>query len=164
MGPARTNPKMETITIRLLHERRGNSDLRKVDGASGKLYHFKWSTEHRAYVFTTAKQEEADDLFNSQGRQMGSYFAPVIVLRKPGPPKAPELPKPLSDQVTTALQERGLVLPDVALSGDTERIALALLAAYERGLLAAPPPTIEIPPPARRPARRGAAKTATSAV
>lgn len=151
---------METLTIKLLHERRGNSDLRKVDGASGKIYHFTWDPAHRAYLFTTGKQEEADDLFNSQGRQMGSYFAPLIVLRKPGPPKTPELPKPLSDQVTTALQERGLVLPDVALGGDTERIALALLAAYERGLLAAPPAAIALPAQARRPARRGAAKTA----
>lgn len=71
---------MDKLTIKLLHERRNNNRSRKVDGSSGSLYLFTWSAEHSAYVYTTDKQEEVDDIFNSQGRAMGSYFAPVITL------------------------------------------------------------------------------------
>jgi hypothetical protein len=122
---------METLTIKLLHERRNSNARRKVDGYSGKLYCFIWSDEHRAYVFTTSKQAEADDLFNSQGRTMGSYFAPLITIK----PAAP--PVPLSDDVVIALLLRNLALPDVGVGIDTERIALAVLAAYDKGYDAA---------------------------
>jgi len=90
---------METLTIKLLHERHSRRQHRKCDGMSGKLYAFTWSDEHSAYCFTTSKQEEVDDLFNSQGRAMGSYFAPVITLKQPQPatdptPTSPPLPEP----------------------------------------------------------------------
>lgn len=121
---------METLTIKLLHERRSNNVRRKVDGYSGKLYVFLWSNEHKAYVYTTSEQEEADDLFNSQGRSMGSYFAPVITLR----PKAE--PKPIADSVVLALLDRELDLPKlVDADVDRETVALAVLAAYDKGFL-----------------------------
>lgn len=115
---------METLTIKLLHERKSRNPRRKVNGASGALFTFHWSDEHSAYCYTTASQDEADDLFNSQGRRFGAYFAPVITI------KPVEPPKPLTLEVASALLERSL--PE-NVAGDPESIALALLAAYDRG-------------------------------
>lgn len=121
---------MEKLTIKLLHERRSSNSRRKVDGRSGKLYNFLWSDEHKAYCFTTSSQEEADDLFNSQGRAMGSYFAPVITIA----PKAVEAKSeeaPLSDDVVMALIDRGIDLP---VDQDVASVAKALIAAHEKGM------------------------------
>jgi len=135
---------MEKLTIKLLHERRSSNSRRKVDGKSGTLYPFMWSDEHKAYCFTTSIQEEADDLFNSQGRAMGSYFAPVITIA----PKAAVVEEvPLPDEVIIGLIDRGIDLP---VDRDLAAIAKALIAAHEKGMEAgraeASPPVV-VPPP-----------------
>jgi hypothetical protein len=112
---------MQTLTIKLLHERRANSNRRKVDGYSGTNYTFIWSAEHDAYVFTTDKQEEADDLFNSQGRAMGAYFAPVITIGNPI----------LSEHATMTLMKHAIRLPDLS---DPEDVAKALVEAFDLGI------------------------------
>ena len=119
---------METLTIKLLHERKTRRPHRKCDGYSGKLYAFTWNDDHSAYCFTTAKQEEVDDLFNSQGRS-SSYFAPVIALG-PVTPRA----KQLSALIEHELTVRGITLEDGL---DTDPVGTAVLAAWEKGLEAA---------------------------
>jgi hypothetical protein len=111
---------MQTLTIKLLHERRANSNRRKIDGHSGKNYPFIWDAGHDAYVFTTEKQEEADDLFNSQGRSMGSYFAPVITIGRI-----------LSDATMLTLLKHAIRLPDLH---DPEDVAKALVESFNLGV------------------------------
>jgi hypothetical protein len=113
-----------TITIKLLHERRSGSGRRKIDGRSGKLYQFMWSDAHRAYCYTTSETAEIDDIFQSQGRTLGCYFAPVIVT-----PKV-EAPKPLPGELALALLKNGIELPAVL---DTANVARALVAAFDNG-------------------------------
>jgi hypothetical protein len=114
----------QTITIKLLHERRSSNASRKIDGKSGMLYLFRWDPAHKAYCYTTEKQVEVDDIFHSQGRSLACYFAPVFHREKA---------KPLSDDLTLALLQRDLMLPDCPVGADAERIALAMLAAYDKG-------------------------------
>lgn len=60
--------------VKLLGERRSGA-YRKIDGASGKLYLFRWIQPLTAYVFETDKQIEVDDLFK---RQPPGMFAPIL--------------------------------------------------------------------------------------
>ena len=130
---------MEPITIKLLHERRNNNPHRKVDGRSGERYIFEWREPHLAYCYVATKQEEIDDLFSSQGRGSGSYFAPVIVASKPAEAPRP----PLTDATVMELLRRELTLPDNETP--TEAVGLAVLAAYEKGVKDATPPTVVVP-------------------
>jgi hypothetical protein len=131
--------KNTEITIKLLHERRNTNARRKVEGKSGTTYVFLWSTEHKAYTYTTAKQEEVDDLFYGQGRVMGSYFAPVFTV--------PEPKKPLSGEITLALMQRNLALPDFGTEVDAELVALTVLDAFDKGRTAASGANISDAPP-----------------
>lgn len=119
---------MDSLTIKLLNERRANSVRRKIEGYSGTVYPFLWNDEHAAYIFTTSKQAEADDLFKAQGRTMGCYFAPVVTIKQSAP---------LLEAVVLAMLERGLSLPREP--ADNEQVALALLAAYDKGALSVEP-------------------------
>lgn len=134
------------ITIKLLHERRSTNRRRKVDGRSGKMYVFLWNEHHKAYCFTTGLAEEVDDLFNGQGRVMGSYFAPVIEEQAPEAP-----PAELAPDLILGLLERGIDLPKT-LDGDS--VARALLAAYDRGQASSVQATAaETPPAPEQPAK-----------
>lgn len=115
---------METLTIKLLHERKNSNARRKCDGKSGQVYAFLWNDTHKAYCYTTTSQEEADDLFNGQGRTFGSYFAPVITIA----PKVEE--EPISDALVMEMLTRGLDLPK---ERDGETVGKALVAAYDSG-------------------------------
>jgi hypothetical protein len=93
--------EMDTLTIKLLHERRSNNRQRKINGKSGEIYPFHWSADYNAYVFTTGKQDDLDDIFESQGRAMGSYFAPVITLA----PKVAPLAPPVTAAASIRIEE-----------------------------------------------------------
>ena len=121
---------MDNLTIKLLHERKNSNVRRKIDGKSGKVYTFLWNEQHKAYCYTTESQEEADDLFYSQGRVLGSYFAPVLTMQE----KAAPAEEKINDVLVMALMERGL---DVPKERDAEAIGLCLVAAYDAGKRAA---------------------------
>ncbi|RMH31450.1 MAG: hypothetical protein D6692_00435 [Planctomycetota bacterium] len=63
------------MLIKILDERL-NGYVRKVDGASGKLYKFTWSPDHKAYVYRANSQEEAEDFFTRENTY--TKFAPVF--------------------------------------------------------------------------------------
>lgn len=121
---------MQKLTIKLLHERKSTNRLRKCNGKSGMVYAFRWNDEHKAYCFETEKQEEADDLFEGQGRMFGCYFAPVLKFEAAPEAAKPEETSPISDALVAALIERGL---DIPKERDAEAIGLALVVAYDLG-------------------------------
>lgn len=147
---------MTTLTIKLLHERRTRNLRRKVDGSSGMLYAFIWRDAHKAYCFTTQKQAEVNDLFESQGKAGCSYFAPVITIEEQPQPQPRSELKPLTDDTTILMIERTLTLPDGV---DSDVVGRALVEAYDKGLAAAPAP-VPVPAPVVAPTPPPAAVTA----
>lgn len=112
---------MPKITIKLLHERKSGL-YRKIDGHSGKLYTFTFNEKARAYCFTTENQVEIDDIFSSQGRNSGCYYAPVIT--------TDEATDPLTDALALELVRRGL---SVTPARTINELAEQIVAAFDAG-------------------------------
>lgn len=116
-------PILRPITVKLLNERKGSKNFRKINGQSGEIYIFRWDADAAAFTYTTDKREVLDDIFNSQGRSMGSYFSPVFVEEQLHEHEVPELAK-------LALLECGIELPE---SFDPVTVAGELVAAFDAG-------------------------------
>tara|TARA_R110002050_G_scaffold232431_1_gene368133 strand:- start:1269 stop:1886 length:618 start_codon:yes stop_codon:yes gene_type:complete len=137
--PKITDSTPPTFRIKILRERRAG-DVRKIQGASGLRYLFRWEVEAQAYVYTPESQAQVDDLFGTAGVLTVVHFAPISVPVSQGqdevsekkqeaePPKRTDFEPPSVDDVDTCLLHGILVNED-----DDAATVKRLIEIYVRG-------------------------------